>query len=87
MIVNKIEFIKSFLNDEVNRKSSNLKIIVNDDIIKLVNYNTIIASKKINDNIINLNISKYSQTTSRNQNEIKRQAEKKGFIIKEYQAE
>lgn len=87
MIINKIEFIKSFLNDEVNRKSSNLKIIVNDDIIKLVNYNTIIASKKINDNIINLNISKYSQTTSRNQNEIKRQAEKKGFIIKEYQAE
>lgn len=87
MIVNKIEFIKSFLNDEVNRKSSNLKIIVNDDIIKLINYNTIIASKKINDNIINLNISKYSQTTSRNQNEIKRQAEKKGFIIKEYQAE
>ena len=87
MIVNKIEFIKSFLNDEVNRKSSNLKIIVNDDIIKLVNYNTIIASKKINDNIINLNISKYSQRTSRNQNERKRQAEKKGFIIKEYQAE
>lgn len=87
MIVNKNKMINSFLNDDTSKKSSNLKMIVNDDIIKLINYNTIIASKKINDNIINLNISKYSQTTSRNQNEIKRQAEQKGYIIKEYQAE
>ena len=56
-----------------------------DDIINLVNYNTIIASKKINDDTINLNIKKYSQTTSKNQNEIKRQATQKGYTIKEYQ--
>lgn len=85
MIVNKKEFIKSFLNDDTTKKSSNLYMFINDDIINLVNYNTIIASKKINDDIINLNIKKYSQTTSKNQNEIKRQATQKGYIIKEYQ--
>lgn len=85
MIVNKKEFIKSFLNDDTTKKSSNLYMFISDDIINLVNYNTIIASKKINDDTINLNIKKYSQTTSKNQNEIKRQATQKGYIIKEYQ--
>lgn len=85
MIVNKKEFIKSFLNDDTTKKSSNLYMFISDDIINLVNYKTIIASKKINDDTINLNIKKYSQTTSKNQNEIKRQATQKGYTIKEYQ--
>ena len=85
MIVNKKEFIKSFLNDDTTKKSSNLYMFISDDIINLVNYKTIIASKKINDDTINLNIKKYSQTTSKNQNEIKRQATIKGYTIKEYQ--
>ena len=85
MIVNKKEFIKSFLNDDTTKKSSNLYMFISDDIINLVNYKTIIASKKINDDTINLNIKKYSQTTSKNQNEIKRQATLKGYTIKEYQ--
>lgn len=84
MIVNKREFITSFLNDDTTKKSSNLKMIVNNNIISIVNYYTIIASKKINDDTINLNIKKYSQTTTKNQNEIKRQATQKGYIIKEY---
>lgn len=85
MIKNKIEFIKDFLNDDTNTKANNLYMIVNDDIINLVNYSTIIASKKINDDTINLNIKKYSQTTSKNQNLIKRLATQKGYTIKEYQ--
>ena len=56
MIKNKIEFINDFLNDDTNTKANNLYMIVNDDIINLVNYSTIIASKKINDKTINLNI-------------------------------
>ena len=84
MIKNKIEFIKDFLNDDTNTKSSNLKTFINDDIINLVNYNTIIAYKKINDKTIYLNIKKYSQTTTKNQNLIKRLATQKGYIIKEY---
>jgi len=84
MIVNKNEFIKSFLNDDTSKKSSNLIMIIDDNKIMMINYNTIIASKIINDNIINLNIKKYSQTTTKNQNLIKRLATDKGFIIKEY---
>lgn len=84
MIKNKIEFINDFLNDDTNTKASNLYMYRSDDIINLVNYNTIIASKKINDKTINLNIKKYSQTTSKNQNYIKRLATQKGYIIKEY---
>ena len=85
MIKNKIEFINDFLNDDTNTKANNLYMIVNDDIINLVNYSTIIASKKINDKTINLNIKKYNQTTSKNQNYIKRIATQKGYTIKEYQ--
>lgn len=84
MIKNKIEFINDFLNDDTNTKANNLYMYRSDDIINLVNYNTIIASKKINDDKINLNIKKYSQTTSKNQNLIKRLATQKGYIIKEY---
>lgn len=84
MIKNKIEFINDFLNDDTNTKASNLYMYRSNDIINLVNYNTIIASKKINDKTINLNIKKYSQTTSKNQNYIKRIATQKGYIIKEY---
>lgn len=85
MIVNKNEFIKSFLNDDTTKKANNLFMILNDDKIEVVNYYTIIASKKINDDTINLNIKKYSQTTSKNQNLIKRLATQKGYTIKEYQ--
>ena len=84
MIVNKREFITSFLNDDTTKKSSNLYMIIDDNKIMMINYNTIIASKKINDDTINLNIKKYSQTTSKNQNLIKRLATQKGYIIKEY---
>ena len=84
MIVNKREFITSFLNDDTTKKSSNLYMIIDDNKIMMINYNTIIASKKINDDKINLNIKKYSQTTSKNQNLIKRLATQKGYTIKEY---
>lgn len=84
MIVNKREFITSFLNDDTTKKSSNLYMIIDDNKIMMINYNTIIAYKKINDDKINLNIKKYSQTTSKNQNLIKRLATQKGYIIKEY---
>ena len=84
MIKNKIEFINLRIQNNNNLTDSNESDNRSDDIINLVNYNTIIASKKINDKTINLNIKKYSQTTSKNQNYIKRIATQKGYIIKEY---
>ena len=49
---------------------------------KLVNYKTIIAQFK--GDILHLNMTRYSNTTSHIQHEIKRRAESKGITIEEY---
>lgn len=86
MIINKKEYVKMFLDDELNEqiKSSNLKVIIQDDIINLINYSTRIAFKKVNDKKVFVNSRYYSRTTSTNTNEIKRQAEQKGLEVVEY---
>ena len=86
MIINKKEYLKMFIDDELNEqiKSSNLKVIIQDDIINLINYNTKISYKKINDKKVFVNSRYYSRTTSTNTNEIKRQAEQKGLEVVEY---
>lgn len=63
---NKNDLIRSFVLGETKGKASNLKIEGN----KLINYYTVIALRKGND--IYLNIDKYSSTTSRNQNLVRR---------------
>ena len=87
MIIKKDNFINEFLKDNDNVKSSNLYIIKdsNNNIMHMYNYNTVIASKKINDKKIYLNKKKYSMTTTRNTNLIKRIAEKNNYSIIEYQ--
>lgn len=86
MIIKKDSFINEFLKDNDNVKSSNLYIIKdsNNNIMYMYNYNTVIASKKINDKKIYLNKKKYSMTTTRNTNLIKRIAEKNNYSIIEY---
>ena len=55
------------------------------DGIELINYKTKIAYfNKREENTLYLNITKYSQTTSKIQNTIKRLATERGLIIKEY---
>ena len=61
--MNKREIISSFVNGATSGTASNLKIDGN----KLINYRTII-SFRIDDGKIILNNTKYSPTTSRNQN-------------------
>jgi hypothetical protein len=73
-MINKNEFLRLFVAgcNVYDYKSSNLKAYhnLNKDIVVIVNYNTPIAYSK--DAKIYLNNCKYSQTTSTNQNKIKR---------------
>ena len=50
---------------------------------ELINYNTRIAY--IENGVLFLNVKKYSVTTSKIQNNIRRLASERGFTIKEYQ--
>lgn len=67
-MMNKEQLIKEFVNGAEQGKGSNLEIMGD----KLYNYSTVIAIRK--NGIIYLNAKKYSQTTSRNQNLIRRMA-------------
>lgn len=75
-----IDVIKSFISGEVKGKTKNL-FIKGDN---LVNYSTIIA-KRTNKGLIEVNNTKYSQSTSTIQNALKRelQANSIQYIEKE----
>lgn len=73
-MLNKDDLIKDFCNGLEKGKSSNLEIIKNGDKTLLYNYETIIAVRDANDTIF-LNLKKYSRTTTKNQNLIKRYAD------------
>lgn len=64
-MLNKKELISSFVNGSTSGQGSNLYIDGN----RLVNYSTVIAIRT--DKGIILNCTKYSMTTSRNQNLIR----------------
>ena len=72
---NKNEFLTDFVLYGGDGLSSNLYIIDNHDLSKLINYSTIIAIKDNSKNMVILNNSYYSRTTSKNQNMIKRLCE------------
>ena len=67
-MLNKNDLIRTFLLTNEQNKGSNLVIDGN----ALINYNTCIALKK--DGLLYLNANKYSQTTTRNQNLLRRKA-------------
>ena len=72
--MNKIELIKNFVKGGTNLKGSNLYTITNEKIgiTELINYSTTIAVYYHNTNCVLLNSTKYSVTTSKNQNYIRR---------------
>lgn len=77
---NKYDFIQDFINGKVST-SSNLVCDGN----AVINYDTEIA--RIIDPVekkAELNTRKYSRTTSKNQNMIRRELEKAGYTISEY---
>lgn len=67
-MLNKNDLIKTFLLTNEEGRGSNLYISGE----TLVNYDTCIAYKK--DGILYLNVKKYSSTTTRNQNLLRRMA-------------
>ena len=72
--MNKIELIKNFTKGATDLKGSNLYTITNYKlgITELVNYSTTIAFYAHNTQCVFLNSTKYSVTTSKNQNYIRR---------------
>lgn len=64
------DLVSNFINGACEGKGSNLKIEGN----RLINYTTCIAYRL--GNTIYLNSTKYSQTTSRHQNQIRREGYK-----------
>ena len=76
--MNKIELIKNFVKGETNLKGSNLYTKTNNElgITELINYSTTIAIYYHNTNCVLLNNTKYSVTTSKNQNYIRRYSDK-----------
>lgn len=73
--MNKSELIKGFVLGYVTGTGSNLYIVGR----RLINYSTTIAYR-VSDTII-LNAQKYSVTTSKNQNIIKREATARGIKV------
>lgn len=71
--MNKIDLIKNFTKGATNLKGSNLFTRTNEKlgITELVNYSTTIAFYAHNTGCIFLNNTKYSRTTSKNQNYIR----------------
>lgn len=67
------ELVKAFLNGATEGKGSNLRI----EGRKLINYSTVIAYKIKTKGIL-LNGQNYSPTTSRHQNQIRREFDKYG---------
>lgn len=76
--MNKIELIRSFVKGGTNLKGSNLYTITDEKlgITELINYNTTIAFYAHNTQCVFLNSTKYSVTTSKNQNYIRRYSDK-----------
>lgn len=72
-MLNKDELIKNFCNGLEKGKGSNLEILKGGNKTLLINYGTIIAVRDTNGTIF-LNTIKYSRTTSKNQNLIRRYA-------------
>ena len=84
---NKSDFLKDFVLYGGDGMSSNLYILDNNNISKLINYNTIIAIKDNDKNMVILNNSYYSRTTSKNQNMIKRLCDYYGINLLELEAD
>ena len=76
--MNKIELIKNFVKGNYNLKGSNLYTRTNNTlgITELINYSTTIAIYDYTTNCVFLNSTKYSVTTSKNQNYIRRYSDK-----------
>lgn len=76
--MNKIELIKNFVKGNYNLKGSNLYTRTNTalGITELINYSTTIAIYDYTTNCVFLNNTKYSVTTSKNQNYIRRYSDK-----------
>jgi len=76
------DLIKSFLTTKDNKKVGNLLTKYNSetDEVFLINYSTIIAKKKKSQ--VTISTKKYSVTTTKIQNMIKRMAEQNGLIVK-----
>lgn len=76
--MNKIDLIRSFVKGGTNLKGSNLFTRTNYTlgVTELVNYRTTIAFYAHNTNCVFLNNTKYSVTTSKNQNYIRRYSDK-----------
>ena len=76
--MNKIELIKNFVKGNYNLKGSNLYTRTNEKlgITELINYSTTIAIYDYTTNCVFLNNTKYSVTTSKNQNYIRRYSDK-----------
>ena len=76
--MNKIELIKNFVKGGYNLKGSNLYTRTNNTlgITELINYSTTIAIYDYTTNCVFLNNTKYSVTTSKNQNYIRRYSDK-----------
>ena len=76
--MNKIELIKNFTKGATDLKGSNLYTITNYTlgITELVNYRTTIAFYAHNTQCVFLNSTKYSVTTTKNQNYIRRYSDK-----------
>ena len=76
--MNKIDLIKNFVNGATNLKGSNLFTDTDYTLgyTALVNYSTTIAIYDYNTNCVYLNSTKYSVTTSKNQNYIRRYSDK-----------
>lgn len=76
--MNKIDLIRSFVKGGTDLKGSNLYTRTNYTlgITELVNYRTTIAIYDYTTNCVFLNNTKYSVTTSKNQNYIRRYSDK-----------
>ena len=76
--MDKIELIKNFVKGATNLKGSNLYTRTNKTlgVNELINYNTVIAVYEYNTKCVYLNNTKYSRTTSKNQNYIRRYSDK-----------
>lgn len=81
--MNKIDLIKNFVKGATNLKGSNLYTRTNEKlgITRLVNYNTTIAVYDHIRNRVYLNSTKYSMTTSLNQNYIRKYSD--NYILRE----
>lgn len=74
----KKELLTAFVNGAEHGRGSNLIIVGN----KLINYNTVIAERK--GNKITLNSSRYSRTTSVNQNMLRQLIPSDMLVEKEF---